>query len=563
MSLQTPVRPAAAADVLPDVPLPPLPSHWRSLPRAFVHQARARPAATAMADSTGASLTYGQTFLRSLALGRALARALGPEPYVGLLLPPTVPSAVANLALTLWGKVPVNLNYTASQALVDASIDQCGIRHVVTSQRALDKFKMTPKGTLLFLEDLAKQVTTADKAWAAAVSKVVPIAALGLFLPGLRGDHLDATATIIFTSGSTGDPKGVVLSHRNVLSNVHQMNTHIDLLPEEVVLGILPFFHSFGFTITIWTVLCLGKKAVYHFNPLDARIIGELCHKHQATLLTGTPTFMRTYLQRCDPAQFASVVHLLLGAEKLKPELAREIAEKMKLLPLEGYGCTELSPVVAVNTRTDKTTPDGRTVPGNRPGTVGMPLPGTAVKTISPETGEDLPRGTEGMILVKGPQVMVGYLNRPEATAKVLHDGWYTTGDLGYLDADGFLRITDRLSRFSKIGGEMVPHQGVESAIIDATGTNEQCVAVTSVPDPRRGERLVVLYTDLGAPPAEVCRRLSATAMPKLWIPGAEEFLQVDAIPILGTGKVDLRGLRQIAEQRLPPPKGRDAQGVS
>jgi acyl-[acyl-carrier-protein]-phospholipid O-acyltransferase/long-chain-fatty-acid--[acyl-carrier-protein] ligase len=556
MSLETVARPAKPASIVPDRPLLPLPPHWRSLPRAFVHRVRMHPKRQAMADSTGASLTYGETLLRSLALGRVLSRLLGPESYVGLLLPPTVPSAVANLALGLWGKIPVNLNYTASQALVDSSIDQTGIQHVLTSRKVLDRFKITPKGTLIFLEDIPKQVRLTDKLWAAAVSRVVPIAALGAFLPGLRGDHLDATATVIFTSGSTGDPKGVVLSHRNVLSNVHQMNEHIHLLEDESVLGILPFFHSFGFTVAIWTVLTLGKRVAYHFSPLDAKIIGSLCEKHGVTMIVGTPTFMRTYLQRCEPSQFATLVHLLLGAEKLKPDLAREIIDKLGIEPMEGYGCTELSPVVSVNVRHEVTFPDGRTVHGNRLGTVGIPLPGTAIRTVDLQTGADLPRGTEGMILVAGPQVMVGYLNRPEQTAKVLKDGWYTTGDLGYVDPDGFLKITGRLSRFSKIGGEMVPHEAVESEIMTVARANEQQVAVTALPDPKRGERLIVLYTDLGMPIEEVCRGLKAGTFPKIWVPSKEDFIQVEELPTLGTGKLNLRQLREIADERLGALRG-------
>jgi acyl-[acyl-carrier-protein]-phospholipid O-acyltransferase/long-chain-fatty-acid--[acyl-carrier-protein] ligase len=532
-------------------PLSPLPGHWRSLPRAFVYQARALGGKPALADSTGAKLTYGETLLRALVLGRVLARTVGPADNVGLLIPPTVPSAVANLALALWGKVPINLNYTASQALVDSSIEQSGITHVLTSAKVLERFKIRPKGTLVMLEDIPAQVTLIDKVWAAAVAKGVPIAALGAFLPGLRGDHPDATATIIFTSGSTGDPKGVVLSHRNVMSNVRQAGEHVDLLPDEVVLGILPFFHSFGFTITLWTVLCLGKRVVYHINPLDAKIIGGLCEKHGVTLLTATPTYMRTYLHRCDPKQFATLKHLVLGAEKLKPELWREIHEKLGIEPMEGYGCTELSPVVAVNTTHEMKLADGRVVHGNRPGTVGLPLPGTAVKVVDVASGAELPPGTEGMILVAGPQVMVGYLNRPEATAKVLKDGWYTTGDLGVLDTEGFLKITDRLSRFSKIGGEMVPHMAIESAIQDVTGTDEQSVAVTSVPDEKRGERICVLHTDLHMPIAEVHARLLAGALPRLWIPSADDFIAVEAIPLLGTGKVDLRGVRTLATERL------------
>lgn len=552
MSLPTDTMPAAPEGESFVTPMPPLPPQWRSLPRAFVHAARMQPDRPALADSTKTSLTYGEAILRAVVLGRALKRALGPEPYVGLLLPPSVPTAVANLALALLGKVPVNLNYTASQALIDSSIDQCGIKTVITSGKALDKFGVKPKGTLILLEDLPKQVRALDKLVGAAVARLVPTGALGMFLPGLRNDSLDTTATVIFTSGSTGDPKGVVLSHRNVLSNVHQINQHLRLLDEEVVLGILPFFHSFGFTVTIWTVLCLGKKVVYHVSPLDARIIADLCDSHGATMLVGTPTFVRTYLKKCDASKFKTLVHLLLGAEKLKPELREELTRWLGVEPLEGYGCTELSPVVAVNVPHELPRPGGRAVAGNRAGTVGVPLPGTEIRTVDPETETPLPRGASGIIQVKGPQVMVGYLNRPEATAKVLRDGWYSTGDIGLVDNDGFLRITDRWSRFSKVGGEMVPHEAVEEAVQKLSDSTEPCVAVTSLPDPKRGERLFVLHTDaLNLTPHDVQRRLLESAMPRLWIPSADDFIRVESIPILGTGKVDLRRLRQLASESV------------
>jgi acyl-[acyl-carrier-protein]-phospholipid O-acyltransferase/long-chain-fatty-acid--[acyl-carrier-protein] ligase len=527
--------------------LPPLPARWRSLPRALVIQARKGWSREAMADSTGASLTYGQTLIRALVLGRVLARNWGPAEHVGLLVPPTVPAAVANLAVSLWGKVPVNLNYSASQSLVDASIDQCGITHVLTSAKVLDRFKITPKGRLIMLEEIPRQVRLADKLWAAFVAKFVPLGAMGAFVPGLRDDRLDATATVIFTSGSTGDPKGVVLSHRNVLSNVHQVEEQVHLLPEEVLLGVLPFFHSFGFTITIWTALCLNKKVVYHFNPLESRMIGKLCEQHKVTLLTGTPSFSRYYLKSCEPRQFKTITHWIVGAEKLKAELARDIQATLGIEPMEGYGCTELSPVVAVNVPRDVELPGGRKVYGNRLGTVGLPVPGTAIKTVDPESGADLPVGAEGVIAVEGPQVMVGYLNKPDATAQVLKSGWYITGDLGYVDSDGFLRITDRISRFSKIAGEMVPHVSVESAIIETTGVDENQVAVTGVPDPKHGERLCVLYTDLGTSPAEVCKRLTAGPWPKVWLPSPRDFVHVEQIPITSTGKVDLRRLKEIA----------------
>ena len=551
MATQTADKAAPAADAAPAVAMQPMPDHWRSLPRAFVHEARRAPGKVAMVDSTKVALGYGDALLRAVVLGRVLKRELGDEKYVGLLLPPSVPSAVANLALALLGKVAVNLNYTASQALIESSVDQCGIKTVLTSPKLLDKIGFRPKGRLAFLEDLRDKVSAADKVFGAAVAKFVPVAALGAFLPGLKGDALDETATVIFTSGSTGDPKGVVLSHRNVLSNVWQMNQHLRLLPDEVVLGILPFFHSFGYTVTIWTVLCLGKKVAYHVNPLDARIVGDLCERHGVTMIVGTPTFMRTYLKKCEPKQFKTLVHLLLGAEKVKPELSAEVREKLGVDVLEGYGCTELSPVAAVSALHDVTLPDGRTVKGNRPGAVGQALPGTSVRTVDPETEAPLEAGATGVILVKGPQVMTGYLGRPEATAKVLKDGWYSTGDLGHVDGDGFLHITDRLSRFSKIGGEMVPHLGVESAIQEALGTHDPCVAVTSVPDPKRGERLVVLYTgEMASSPSEVVKALQAAECPRLWVPAAEDFVKIDAVPILGTGKVDLRRLKELAAER-------------
>ena len=555
MSVQTTERPVGADLASPDVALPPLPAQWRSLPRAFVDTARSNWSKVGMVDSTGVSLTYGSSLIRSLALGRALARELGPEPYVGLMVPPSVAGAVTNIALLMMGKIPINLNYSASQAVIDAATDQAGIKHVVTSRKVIEKVHLTPKGTLLYLEDMPPKVGKLDKLWAAAVAKVVPQSLLGSFLPGLKAEKLDATATVMFTSGSTGEPKGVVLSHGNILGNVHQMRHHLELDPIDVVaLGILPFFHSFGFTVGIWTILLLGKKAVYHSSPLETKIIGDLCEKHKVTLIAASPTFARHYIQR-KPEQYATLYHLLLGAEKLQPRTADEIREKIHLEALEGYGTTEMSPVAAVNVPFEITLPDGRKVPGNRPGTVGRPLPGTAIKTIDPDTGADLPRGAEGMILVKGPQIMTGYLDRPEATAKVLKDGWYNSGDLGYLDPDGFLRITGRLSRFSKIAGEMVPHLGVESALMEAAGVDEMALAVTAVPDDKRQERLVVVHANLPIPPAEVVKKLMAAGLPKLWIPAAEDFIQVEAVPRLGPGgKLDLRKLKEIALEKANKP---------
>lgn len=556
MSLQAPTAQADPAMVehsdQPDNPLPPYPLGWKSLARAFVQTARKYRGKTAMTDSLGTTLSYSDTLLRSIGLARALSKQLGDERNVGLLIPPSVPAAVANVSLALLGKVAVNLNYSASQELIDSSIDQAKVRHTVTSRKVLDKIKMKPKGEIIFLEDIPKSMTKLDKAWTGLVAKCLPIPLMSAFLPGLRNESHSNPATIIFTSGSTGDPKGVILTHGNILANVHQVNNQINLSEDERLLGILPFFHSFGYTINLWVVVCLGKMGIYHSNPLDAKIVGTLCDTHKATFLACSPTFARNFLQRCKPEQFSSLKNLLLGAEKLKLELADEIKATWNVGALEGYGCTETGPVVAVNVPNEVSIRGGKKRVGINRGTVGRLLPGTIVKTTDPDTGEDLPYGSVGAVWAKGPQVMAGYLGRPELTAKVLVDGWYMTGDLGFVNDEGFLTITGRIARFAKIAGEMVGHHAVELAISEATGAGEGSVVVISLPDLKRGEKLVVLYTDLnGLTPEEAVKKLNESTIPKLWIPSADCFIPVESIPILGTGKLDLRRLKELAIEQL------------
>ncbi len=538
---------AVELEARPARPLPPLPAEWRSLGHALVASARANWSQPGLADSSKVELTFGETLIRSLALGRVLARTLGPEQHVGLLLPPMVPTTVTNLALALWGRVAINLNYTAGSELLDSAIAQAGITQILTSKVVLERLGLRPNAELILLEDLRPKVTAADKLWAAAMARVAPVRLLERVLPGLRPGRLDATAVVMFTSGSTGEPKGVMLTHRNILSNAHQVAHQLDFAPDDVVLGILPFFHCFGYTVTLWMTACLGVKTALHANPLDAQTIGDLCREHRVTILLAAPTFMRSYLERNEPEQFASVRKLVLGSEKLKPALAQAIRDRLGIEPLEGYGCSELSPAVAVNVP-ELTFPDGTRRPANRPGSVGIPLAGTLIATCDPDSGEPLPAGAAGLIWVKGPQVMAGYLARPDLTAEVMRDGWYCTGDLGHQDQDGFLHIGDRLSRFSKIGGEMVAHAAVESALMAATGADESSLAVTAVPDERRGERLIVIHTALD--PKAALRALGESGIPKLWIPGPDDFVQVEALPILGTGKLDLKALRALALAR-------------
>jgi len=319
-----------------------------------------------------------------------------------------------------------------------------------------------------------------------------------------------------------------------------------DLNDADRIVGVLPFFHSFGFTVTLWLPALSGKGAIYHPNPMEAKVIGEMTQRYRGTLLLSTPTFAVGYARKCTREQFASLRFVLVGAEKLRESAAKAFEDAFGLPMLEGYGCTEMAPVVAVNTAGFEAGRESQS--GTKVGSVGRPLPGIAVRIVDPETGAPVALGCEGLIVAKGPNRMLGYLGQPDKTEEALRDGWYDTGDIGLLDEDGFLKITDRLARFSKIAGEMAPHGKIEEAVLQATGGEPCCV--TGIPDDRKGERIAVIYTAAGISEAELWHSLAATELPKLWLPKREDIHRVDALPTLGTGKVDFRGVRALAIER-------------
>jgi acyl-[acyl-carrier-protein]-phospholipid O-acyltransferase/long-chain-fatty-acid--[acyl-carrier-protein] ligase len=505
-----------------------------TLPARFVRLARSHWNKFAMADSTGRELTYGRALTAALLLAAEIRRRADSQRMIGLLLPATVGGALANLGVSLAGKVPVNLNFTGGKEAMEYAAAQCEIRTVITSKVFLAKAKLeAPEGSV-YLEDIMASLTKAQKIFALIKARIAPSSWL---TP--KGDP-DSLATVIFSSGSTGVPKGIMLSHFNLATNVDAVLQLFSLDERDRIIGVLPLFHSFGFMATIWLPLFAGAGVVYHPNPTDAKVIGELIHKYKGTFLLSTPTFCGTYMRKCTREQFASLRFVVVGAEKLREPLRKEFEETFGIDLMEGYGMTEMSPVVAVNTPDFR---EGKEIQiGTKHGTVGLPIPGVAVRIVDPDTMQPLPPGQEGMLLVKGPNRMLGYLNQPERTAQVLHDGWYITGDMAKVDEDGFLAITDRLSRFSKVGGEMVPHLLVEELISKACG-DAPC-AVTGLPDERKGERLAVLYTDPTITPEELWHRLSKTDLPKLWLPKLENIHHVDELPLLGTGKLDLRGVR-------------------
>jgi acyl-[acyl-carrier-protein]-phospholipid O-acyltransferase/long-chain-fatty-acid--[acyl-carrier-protein] ligase len=500
-----------------------------------------------MADAQNKKVRFCSVLMRTIFLGRRLKKIWQGQKMVGLLLPPSVPGALVNFAVLLSGKVPVNLNYTVSEETLASCIRQCDIKTVITSKTFLEKVKLKVPCQTIFLEELAANPGFGEKLIAMFMAFFFPAGLIERSLGREKKVTLDDLATVIFSSGSTGEPKGVMLSHYNVGANIEQLEQVFGLGCKDCVIGVLPFFHSFGFTGTLFLPAVAGVGAVYHPNPLDAKTIGPLVNDYAATFLLATPTFLQLYLRGCAAEDFGSLRVVMTGAEKLPDRLSAAFEEHFGIRPLEGYGCTECAPAVAVNTH-DFRSAGFRQVGGKR-GKIGHPLTGVSVRIVDPETRAPQPMGQPGLMLVRGPNVMQGYLGKPEKTAEVLHDGWYTTGDIAAIDEDGFLQITDRLSRFSKIGGEMVPHIKVEERLHELAAATEQSFVVAGVPDEKKGERLVVLHKLPDARLQEVLEKLSQTDLPNLWKPRADQFFHVDSFPLLGTGKLDLRKVKDIAAQ--------------
>ena len=521
------------------------------LPLEFISMARQRWGAFCMSDTLGRRLTFGRTLTGTIILADILKREIPPAQRVGVILPSSVGGALANIALLLMDRIPVNLNYTASRASIDSSIQQCEIQSIITSRNAAKRLNLEDLPGLVFIEDLMKKVTTGLKIRSFLVALLCPRRFMGEYgwRVSKQESHSDDTAAIIFSSGSTGEPKGVELSHYNIHSNVEAIQQIFRLERRDVMCGILPFFHSFGFTGTLWLPLLAGIGVAYHYNPTEAETVGKLVAENDCTMLVATPTFLGLYTRKVPRENFASLRLVVTGAEKLKEKIAAAFQEKFGILPLEGYGATELSPVASVNVPNVEI--GGVRQEATKAGSIGRPIPGITMKIVDPENlDHELDHGIEGMLLVKGPNVMKGYLNKPEKTAEVMQGDWYVTGDLARIDHDGFVTITDRLSRFSKIGGEMIPHLAIEEKIQEAAGATEMVCAVTSIPDESKGERLVALLTPVAGDVAELRQLLKDSGLPNLWIPSRDSFIQVDQIPMLGSGKVDLKKIRDLAIER-------------
>jgi acyl-[acyl-carrier-protein]-phospholipid O-acyltransferase/long-chain-fatty-acid--[acyl-carrier-protein] ligase len=526
--------------------LPPLPAAWPNLVQAVLVTARLTPDKIFATNSDGATCTFRQAVEKSAALAQVIHRYFGAGVNVGILLPPGIEAAVTNLAAMMSGNATVNLN-AISDEIANMVIADAGIDGIITANAIVERMKERAiDARYVPLEELGAMITPADQKLALHFSTTVDLKRTVCVVQNVS-IHRDSIAAIMYTSGSTGVPKGAVLTHGNILSNIWQIKHHLSLNDSDKLLGVLPFFHSFGFTVTLWTVLVLGLEVVYHPSAVDSRALAKLVEEHKLTIVISTPSLLRLALPRLTREGFSSVRLLLLGSEKLKPELAATIEEKLALTAYEGYGCTELSPVASANV--PQTVPEcsnGKTV-APAVGSVGLALPGTDIAILDRDSGALLSAGQEGLIFLRGPQVMREYYGKKVESAAVLQNGWYYTGDVGYVDDEGRLYLSDRADNVIKMAGEWVPLSRIDSAIRQVAGITEMEVATVGVPDQVKGKRPVVLYTKDGLDIGALTKALAESALPALWVPKARDFFQVDQLPVGATGKLDLKAMKSLA----------------
>jgi acyl-[acyl-carrier-protein]-phospholipid O-acyltransferase/long-chain-fatty-acid--[acyl-carrier-protein] ligase len=526
------------------------PSLNRPLGEECIRGLKRRRFSTAVIDGIDQSkLSRAKLLGAAAALSRFLRKESADE-RIAIVLPASKGAMVANLAVILAGKVPVDLNFTMGRTANESCCKRANLRMAISASQFMGRLKDFPwPERVLKLDELIPRMKRQIIFWW-MMSILAPVRLLLRLLQiPKKGGH--AEATLLFTSGSTGEPKGVVLSHRNIVGNVSQFRELLDAKKEDAILASLPFFHSFGSTVTLWYPLIAGVRIVTYPTPLEAARNAALIERYKVTLLLATPTFLRGYLRKAEPHQLCSLRLVITGAEKLPLDLAKNFEQRFSQRVFEGYGLTETSPVVSVNLPEPRPTKAGEQVqPSSRLGSVGKMAPGIAAEIRDPETNRKLSLHETGMLWLRGSNIFEGYLRDSERTAEVLHDGWLKTGDIGRFDEDGFLYIEGRLSRFSKIGGEMVPHEAIEHKIIDLlklSGKDERSIAIVGVQDEAKGEALVLLSA-VDVDLAQLRDKLRETGVANLWIP--KQVKRVESIPVLASGKLDLKKCRELVAER-------------
>ncbi|MDF1881333.1 AMP-binding protein [Sulfurimonas sp. MAG313] len=507
-----------------------------------------------MADSKGQALSYTRIFTGTVLFSRFVKEHK--EQNIGILMPTTSAGAIINMASLMAGKTVVNLNYTASLASIEAAILKAEIKTIFTAKQFITKLKakgfdteaLLKDCTVIYMEDLKEKISKFSAISTLLLAKLLPSCILKMLY--IKKVPTTQTAAILFSSGSEGAPKGVMLSHKNFMSNVKQVSEVLNMKDEDVILASLPLFHAFGLTATTWLPMIEGIPMVCHPDPTDALGIGRAAARFNATVMFGTSTFFRLYTKnkKVHPLMFDSLRMAVSGAEKLNPEVRTAFKEKFHKNILEGYGVTESSPVASVNIPDVLETQEFSVQVGTKIGSVGLPLPGTAFKVVDPVTMNELNVDEDGLILIGGPQIMKGYLNDVSKTQDVMaiidKTSWYKTGDKGHLDKDGYLFIVDRYSRFAKLGGEMVSLGSIESEIHAYIKDSEVDFLAVNLPDEKKGEMVVLLINGYDKS-SELKKALIESGMNPLTIPS--KIFDVQEVPKLGTGKSDFAGGKILA----------------
>jgi len=511
---------------------------------SFIFRAKRHPFSTSFYDATtDTGLSNFKMLMLTILLSKEIRkRDKGENGYTGVLLPNIPAAAGVMLGVMCADRTPAVINFSAGESVALESARRAGVKTILTSRKFLQKLKWQETEEMLCMEEIVPGITKWMK-FKAFLMTLLPPRMLVRNLAPLSCYNMFQQAALIFSSGSTGKPKAVMLTQRNINCDIYSFFRVVDWTTKDVVGGNLPMFHSFGFNVCFALPAITGTPVIYVSNPLDAAVIVRSIREYKITILAATPTFLQKYMMKAKEGDFASMRLCVTGAEKLSSELADRYRAMTGRDIVEGFGCTELSPIVSINLNHSIHLLGTK---ADHPGSIGSALPGIHARIIDPETGVEVAPGIEGRLQVRSGTVMKGYLNEPELTAQVIQNNYYDTGDMAKMDQDGYIYIIGRASRFSKIGGEMVPHEGVENAITKVRHSEVREVAVSGRRDRLKGERLVIFYTPEDFDIQQVIAGLREEGLPNIWIPKADDFVKVDELPMLGSGKLDLVKLKQM-----------------
>jgi acyl-[acyl-carrier-protein]-phospholipid O-acyltransferase/long-chain-fatty-acid--[acyl-carrier-protein] ligase len=504
------------------------------LHQQFVRMAKKHSKKFAIKDKTTKSnVTYGRALIGALILAKKFQQY--EQGYIGIMIPTSAGCALATVGALMSGRVPVMINYsTGAENNARYAQEKCNFKTIITSKALLEKICCPVIEGMVLIEDIMKGVTTGEKLVAALKTKLPA----GMILNSIHKGHEDDNVAILFTSGSEKEPKVVQLTHRNISSNIVSFCDYVHIYESDIILANLVFFHIFGLTVNLWVTFVKGMTMVTYANPTEFQTICNIAREESPTIMVGTPSFFWGYLQKSEPGDFKSLRVMVAGADKCPDALREGYKKKHGVTLLEGYGATETSPVVSVNSHEY-----------NRPGSIGKVIPGVQVRIEKLETGQECKPGEVGKILVKGDLVMKGYLGAPELTAESIVDGWYNTGDMGYLDEDGYLWHSGRFKRFVKIGGEMVSLVKVENVMEQFLPEGVSC-CVVELPDEVKGATIVAAVTK-EINKIAILRKMGEV-LPNIALP--RQFFIIEDLPMMSTGKIDFRSVTELVSDLVNNP---------